>query len=469
MATTSPSANAAMNGKATQQSPAYTFEELEDAPLSAKEWLGAYTATLLAAWPIMHIVASIVTVALYFLLPPSSPIWFAPVLGILSTYIILLFIALACYGIVGTVRGMSTRSYGLLSTRLCQLRARLDALDITEQTLTTSSTCNYEDVARSEAFRCYERVEWYLRNHRTGLRWVTRMGYLNAWGLLHRAEEALIEVEPPEMVLRGALHDKLAIQDSTLQQRDELLDKLIQAVTDLDPVGAIYFKEHQPDTNDELLRKIAEALNQVSTTQPRIDIKAIEVKTPEQQHAARMALSEVRRTLNDFRDSLWEGLIRERNKLLNTMGLTGFVTHVLLCITIVMSTTADRPLIMAATAFYMIGAVSGLFGRFYNEVNTHAAIDDYGLSAARLLAIPLLSGLAGIGGVIITLVLSDALTSAGSITFENLFKFDLNYLLTAAAFGLTPNLIISGLQQRTMKYASDLQKSKGGTRTRQET
>src|SRR6266704_4630297 len=118
MATTRPSANAAMNGKATQQSPAYTFEELEDAPLSAKEWLGAYTATLLAAWPIMHIVASIVTVALYFLLPPSSPIWFAPVLGILSTYIILLFIALACYG--------------LLSTRLCQLRARLDALDITE-------------------------------------------------------------------------------------------------------------------------------------------------------------------------------------------------------------------------------------------------------------------------------------------------------------------------------------------------
>ena len=102
------------------------------------------------------------------------------------------------------------------------------------------------------------------------------------------------------------------------------------------------------------------------------------------------------------------------------------------------------------------------------SVNTHAAIDDYGLSLARLVATPLLSGLAGIGGVIITLVLSDALTSASSITFENLFRFDLNYLLTAAAFGLAPNLIISGLQQKTAKYVSDLQKSKGGSRARQE-
>jgi hypothetical protein len=79
----------------------------------------------------------------------------------------------------------------------------------------------------------------------------------------------------------------------------------------------------------------------------------------------------------------------------------------------------------------------------------------------------LLSGLAGIGGVIITLVLSDTVTSR-SITLESIFKFDPGYLLTAAAFGLAPNLIISGLQQRTAKYASDLQKSKGGSRSRQD-
>ena len=181
-----------------------------------------------------------------------------------------------------------------------------------------------------------------------------------------------------------------------------------------------------------------------------------------------MALSEVRRTLNEFRDNLWEGLIRERNHLLNTVGVTGLVTHILLCITIVMSGVMSgskgKPLLMAATAFYMVGAVSGLFGRFYNEVNTNTAIDDFGLSLARLIATPLLSGLAGIGGVIITLVLSDTITTQ-SITLESIFKFDPSYLLTAAAFGLAPNLIISGLQQRTAKYATDLQKSKGGGRS----
>ena len=325
-----------------------------------------------------------------------------------------------------------------------------------------------KQVARIEACRCYERTEWYLRNHRTGLRWVTAMGYLNAWSLLHRAEEALIKVEPAEMAFRGAIHDKLAIQNSTIDKRDELLKKLIQAVTDLYPAGAVYFKEHQPDHDGEILRNIAEAINKLPTTQDQINIHAIETKSPEQQDAARMALSEVRRTLNEFRDNLWEGLIRERNHLLNTVGVTGLVTHILLCITIVMSGVMSgskgKPLLMAATAFYMVGAVSGLFGRFYNEVNTNTAIDDFGLSLARLIATPLLSGLAGIGGVIITLVLSDTITTQ-SITLESIFKFDPSYLLTAAAFGLAPNLIISGLQQRTAKYATDLQKSKGGGRS----
>ena len=473
MATINPNVSAAMNGLATQIPPNTTCEELEDKPLSVKEWRKAYIATLAATVIIVHAVASVVTVVLYFLLPPpSSPVWFAPLFGAISTYIAFLFVALLCYPYVGTMRGASTRNYGLLSARLCQLRARLDALNVSEATLTTSGAGDYKQVARIEAYRCYERTEWYLRTHRTGLRWVTAMGYLNAWSLLHRAEEALIKVEPPQMAFRGAMHDKLAIQNSTIDKRDELLNKLIQAVTDLYPAGAVYFKEHQPGNDGEILHKIAEAINKMPTSQDQININAIETKSPEQQDAARMALSEVRRTLNEFRDNLWEGLIRERNHLLNTVGVTGLVTHILLCITIVMSGVMSGskglPLIMAATAFYMVGAVSGLFGRFYNEVNTNTAIDDFGLSLARLIATPLLSGLAGIGGVIITLVLSDTLTSTASITLESMFKIDLGSLLTAAAFGLAPNLIISGLQQRTAKYATDLQKSKGGSRSRQD-
>lgn len=96
MATTNPNVSAAMNGLATQTPPNTTCEELEDKPLSVKEWRKAYIATLAAMAIIVHAVASVVTVVLYFLLP-SSPVWFAPVFGAISTYIAFLFIALVCY------------------------------------------------------------------------------------------------------------------------------------------------------------------------------------------------------------------------------------------------------------------------------------------------------------------------------------------------------------------------------------
>jgi hypothetical protein len=165
------------------------------------------------------------------------------------------------------------------------------------------------------------------------------------------------------------------------------------------------------------------------------------------------------------------------------MSITGLVTHILLCVAIIMG-KPNTSILLGATAFYMVGAVTGLFGRFYNESNKNSGgIDDYGLSQARLIATPLLSGLAGVGGVLITIILYTTLlmpavnnsTAATShsrmvasdqtvqITLEDIFRADEpSYLLTAAVFGLAPNLIISGLQQRTQKYTSDLQKSKSG-------
>ncbi len=43
----------------------------------------------------------------------------------------------------------------------------------------------------------------------------------------------------------------------------------------------------------------------------------------------------------------------------------------------------------------------GLFSRIYRESLTSTAVDDYGLTLARLIATPLLSGLAGVGGVVL--------------------------------------------------------------------
>ncbi len=323
------------------------------------------------------------------------------------------------------------------------------------------------------------------------------MGYVTAWDSLHRAEEALIEVVPIKMVIHGAIHDKLAIQDSTINHRDELLTKLIQAVNDLDPKAAVYCKEHQPDKkSDELLTKLLqivkkhntgllELMRAVEKVVPgvKIDVSAMNVfedeeaekiGTPapdlETQARARVALREIRHSLNSFRDQLWEKILRARNKLLGAIALTGIFTHMLLSIvilTIPNASPSNQSIIVAVTAFYMVGAVAGLFERLYGESRTGTALHDYGLSLARLSATPLLSGLAGVGGVLITALLFSSIfggpgASSMPVTLQNVFSLqEPRYLLAAAIFGLAPNLIIRTLQQKAEKYVSGLQSSKG--------
>ena len=447
----------------------------EDESLTWSERRRAYGATLFAMGSVVHIVASIVTVML-FLIWSFPPYWLVPVYGSIITYIAFLIIAVFFVPYIGIVRGVSTRNISQLRARLDQLGARLDALGISGKDSGVSTDTNFKNVAKVEANRCYASARRYLQEHRAGLRWVTGMGYINAWGRVHRAEEALVKVEPPEMVFRGALHDRLAILESKIGKRDELLKKLTIAVTQLYPEGEIYIRENTSDDSPRLQR-IEDTVNEILANQQKQ--RQTDTDNTEQskqndakqskQDAARLMLSEIRRTLNEYRDNLWERILHERNRLLNTVAITGLVTHILLAITIVIiaitSTSEtlpmDKTLLMTATIYYVIGAIAGLFLRFWNEINSESALDDFGLSLTRLLATPLLSGLAGVGGVIISLLLSDVLTTK-TITLAEMFQFLPSYFLTAAAFGLAPDLIIKGLQQKVARYSSDLRRSKSG-------
>jgi hypothetical protein len=72
----------------------------------------------------------------------------------------------------------------------------------------------------------------------------------------------------------------------------------------------------------------------------------------------------------------------------------------------------------------MVGAVAGLFGRIYRESQISTAFDDYGLSLTRLAATPLLSGLAGVGGVLLfSTLLTEPLASTTNttLTVANIF------------------------------------------------
>ena len=250
------------------------IEEKEHSPgLSISLAAKAYFVALFMMGVIMHLVASVATAALYFshahpmlpFLPPLDQTWYAPIYGtVLSWIFCLLGVALSSY--FATARGANMRSYGLLRARLAQLKARLGIYELPRHWSVRDCLKQYADkmdiqekfrlVALQEAYTCYANASKSLWQERAGLHWVLGMGYINAWSMLHRTEEALVEVEPAEMVIRGALHDKLSIQNSTMSNRDELIEKLTQAVIDLSPEAGVYFKDHQPDTSNEDIQQL---------------------------------------------------------------------------------------------------------------------------------------------------------------------------------------------------------------------
>jgi hypothetical protein len=456
-------------------------------------------------------VASVMMVAFYLPLPngfiwlpqlgidPSSK-WYAIVASTLVTGVLWLLGALLRCPFV-TAPSANPRSYGLLRSRLCQLKANLGIEEVGRELKAlehqysdmalavqkiqdlkpaaldeTSGECN--QAARVDALACYIDIRKMLLLTPAGLVWALGTGYIDAWSLLHHAEEALIEFECVPEVIRGAMHDKLAIQGSAISGKDELLDKLMQAVKVLDPTAGVYFKEYQPN-NSTGLDEVAEAFKkkalQQMLAQNGLGSEEAKKNGPQASTLARIALREVRSTLNSFRDKSWEAIVRARNRLLTSIAVTGAVTHILLGIAILSS---DVPVVghpptalIAGTAFYLIGAVTGLFGRFYNESLAGSAVDDFGFSAARLVATPLLSGLAGIGGVLVTVMvaaLGGAALGKGMsvpVMLNDIFKLDPRLLFAAAIFGLTPNLLIKGLQEKAKKFESDLQSSKAEAST----
>ena len=103
----------------------------------------------------------------------------------------------------------------------------------------------------------------------------------------------------------------------------------------------------------------------------------------------------------------------------------------------------------AASIFYLIGAIVSLFSRLYYQSRTDSSIDDFRLAAARLIAAPVFSGLAAVGGVLIVMKMSIIQPSA-------LFELNLANVIVAAVFGLTPSLFVTTFQKQADQYKAEL-------------
>src|SRR6266516_7787609 len=83
---------------------------------------------------------------------------------------------------------------------------------------------------------------------------------------------------------------------------------------------------------------------------------------------------------------------------------SGLLTFFLLCVAICAAVKPQS--LLAALVFYLVGAMSGLFGQLVLEAQSDKAIDDYRLTIARLVVTPVISGLAAIAGILVLSLLS---------------------------------------------------------------
>ena len=294
-----------------------------------------------------------------------------------------------------------------------------------------------------------------------GWRWAAAVGYVGLHERLHRAEEALLALDDPAEIRAEIAFDISRLTGSRIADSRDLVKRL---------------------------ETMADALKSGGDAALGADVRA--------------ALRRIRRTVNEFRDSRRAGLVRARNNLFGTVLFTAMNAYVLLGIAMIMG--AGRPQILAATVFYLVGACVGLFRQLAaaGSADTHSE-EDYGLATARLIHTPLFSGLAGVGGVVLTLIalavtprpatpsstpvgttpnvetitstattqttttptattsnatISEDTTTSNEVpSLKQIFSLENpTAVVIAAIFGLTPGLLMSRLHSNAEKFKVDL-------------
>ncbi|MBV9171101.1 MAG: hypothetical protein JOZ81_13565 [Chloroflexi bacterium] len=348
---------------------------------------------------------------------------------------------------LGCAARADARSYDSFRSRADQLHARWTAIMQVGPREVSAGTHDLDEATSNRmAAAEIEASLGALQEHdpEPSAQWVLGHGYIHLWRTLNRAEEALLELAPAHLVLAEAAFDRLRIDGSNMQQRDRLLAMLEGAATVLrgrDGQGSV-------------------TTAGFDATQPPDRF------APRSESEARCVVRHVRHAINDFRLNRWLGLLNARNRLLASIVFTSFTVYVLLWLSIALQATPHA--IVAATSFYFVGAMVGLFNRLYADAaaNVNTSGSDYGLSATRLLGVPLLSGVAAVLGVLITSTLAIAHEPAsGSLSTVEVFDFiqhPLN-ILTAAVFGLTPGLVLERLKQQTEACKDDLKSIEADT------
>jgi hypothetical protein len=291
-----------------------------------------------------------------------------------------------------------------------------------------------------------------------GHHWKLQTGYVDMWTHLQNAEEALFAVKAVEEVVVDALTDLMRLRGSKILHADELRAELCRAVTVLGgadylpPLAAVSANGGAHGANGLAARtRIAERFHGNGTG------NGAHATPCNNLLQARLVAGSVRNAINEYRDLNRFGLLRARNRVVRAGTFTIMAAFSLLVL--VMLAGIPRDCLIAASAFYLVGALVGLFRRLQGDVKISRSADDLGLGRARLTYTPLLAGVAAVLGVPATRYLSADLAHTVIPTLSDIFNLSKNpaNLLVAAVFGLTPDLLISRLQTQAESYKTNLE------------
>ena len=254
---------------------------------------------------------------------------------------------------------------------------------------------------------------------------------------------------PLETVLADAWSDQLRLEGSNIENRHVLLETLQSGVQELKTLK----RERAEQPSKEQSQKVY-------------------LQQAERESTIRAMLRYVRRSINEFRDERWFGLVQARNRLLKTVVLTGCVCFAMTALA-AMSKNVHSPHLTTGVAFFLVGAIVGLFNQLRLDASATTATEDYGLATARLVHTPLFSGLAALVGILVIPLLSflangtlspnDTSSTPSTPSLSTIFTLTPVSLVLAVIFGVSPTALLMRLQREAEQYKADLRSSESLT------
>src|SRR5260370_20256742 len=447
-------------------SPTSPEETKDDYKPTGNRYFGALV--LLAAIIPLPFLAALITIIVY--LSPSSFQWLGAsamviILGLIITLVLWLLLAIPCRSFA-TAKGGRPSDFASLKRRAGVLKEQLGIVKSERATRDAEYKVAIADIESN-------RKNYDDMLNCNGLPWVSYTGYVSMWDRINKVDEAMVGVLPCETVIESANYDELSLKGAGVPESNDLLKLLYNAIDTLSPDSKGPQQSSWQNQDGNLQHSLAQAM--LTLLEDGIDSSGLLASTEKplshshQQYLAQAMLALLKKTtdpkkvtnppslsaanngqvsqqneqkaradirkvksaLHKFTNERWDGLVRARNQLMGTAFLTAFFTYILVIIAILAN--IPRMNTIDAMVFYFLGAIVGLFGRLFDERNADTVMDDYGLSMARIIVTPLISGLAALVCVLFVTT---------SSTIDTIYNITLQNLVFASGLAFCANTII---------------------------